>query len=181
MAHYLHVDGMKLRQKARAVVIDTNGNLLLIRPHGYREGEWTLAGGGVEHGETPEEAIARELAEELGVTEWRELRRLEANNRFVYSKDHKRSRSLDHDGQDAVMFLVRIEVGTPLTLKASEVVDAEWFEPAKALQILPVRAQRIVLEACLAEIGMDESLSPARKQVSEEPLFRKRVHPPRAA
>lgn len=181
MAHYIYIDGMKLRQKARAVVIDTSGNLLLVRPHGYRDGEWTLAGGGVEQGETPEEAIARELAEELGLTEWHELRRLEANNRFIYSKEHKLSRALDHDGQEAVMFLVRVDVGTPLTLQACEVADARWFASVQALRVLPVRAQSAVLETCLAEIATEESSQQAPTHESQEQTSLPQDGPRRAA
>ncbi|WP_407701503.1 NUDIX hydrolase [Tsuneonella amylolytica] len=39
----------------RAVVLDEDGEVLLVRPHGYRDGEWTLAGGSVEEDESPVE------------------------------------------------------------------------------------------------------------------------------
>jgi len=67
MSRYLFEDGLKLRQKVRAVVIDKSGRVLLVRPHGYSSDNWTLAGGGVEEGEEPQEAIRLELAEELGL------------------------------------------------------------------------------------------------------------------
>jgi ADP-ribose pyrophosphatase YjhB (NUDIX family) len=47
---------------ARAVVIDGQGRIFLIK-HSYVEG-WHLPGGGVETGETIQQALARELAEE---------------------------------------------------------------------------------------------------------------------
>src|SRR3546814_10974896 len=68
MTAYIESDGMRLRRKVRAVVLNEQGEVLLVRPHGYREGEWTLAGGGVEEGESPLEAMRREIGEELGVT-----------------------------------------------------------------------------------------------------------------
>jgi 8-oxo-dGTP pyrophosphatase MutT (NUDIX family) len=108
MSAYFHENGLRFRQKVRAVVVNDNGEFLLVRPHGYRDGEWTLAGGGVEQGETVHQAMRREIAEELGVALEEDLEQLPVGNRFIYSAEHKAKRALDHDGQDASMFLVRL-------------------------------------------------------------------------
>jgi 8-oxo-dGTP diphosphatase len=50
---------------AYAVCLDRGCSILLSR---YTSGTWTLPGGGVDHGEHPEEAVIRELAEETGYT-----------------------------------------------------------------------------------------------------------------
>lgn len=48
-----------------ALLTDSQGRVLLVKPN-YRP-HWLLPGGMAEHGEAPETACARELAEELGI------------------------------------------------------------------------------------------------------------------
>jgi len=148
MAHYIMEDGLKLRQKVRAVVTSTTGDVLLIRPHGYTEDQWTLAGGGVEAGESPVEAMRRELAEELGIG-CDGIEELPVANRFVYSEDYKHSRGLDHDGQQAVMFFVRIDRNCELRLQQEEIAEARWFTPEEAAAAFPVAKQRTVFQECM--------------------------------
>jgi 8-oxo-dGTP pyrophosphatase MutT (NUDIX family) len=60
------------RQAARVVCFDPVGRILLIRSSDPADRSkpawWELPGGGIDGGETAEHAIARELAEEAGVT-----------------------------------------------------------------------------------------------------------------
>lgn len=51
-----------------AVVLDGDRVLLIKRGHAPLKGQWSLPGGGVEVGETLEQAIAREVNEETGLT-----------------------------------------------------------------------------------------------------------------
>jgi len=59
---------MMTKARAQAVIIQ-NGRLLMVRHFDLtvREEYWCLPGGGVEPGESPEQAVIRELKEETGV------------------------------------------------------------------------------------------------------------------
>ena len=56
------------RLGAYAVALDEDRILLTrISPVGFPPGRWTLPGGGVDHGESPHDAVRRELHEETGL------------------------------------------------------------------------------------------------------------------
>lgn len=57
-------EGYFFRKAARAVVSDDNGAIALL--HVSRHGYYKLPGGGIDPGETPLQALERELLEEIG-------------------------------------------------------------------------------------------------------------------
>ncbi len=59
---------LRLRRAARAVVLDPDDRILLVRFEFPERAVWATPGGGLDDGETYEEAIVRELEEETGVT-----------------------------------------------------------------------------------------------------------------
>jgi len=93
--------------------------------------------------------MRRELAEELDVGLEAEVTELPVTNRFIYSAEHKAKRSLDHDGQDAVMFACRIGKSTPIRLQVEEIAEARWFAANDAAQAFPVAKQRKIFRQCL--------------------------------
>ena len=60
---------MRLRQAARAVLLDPDDRILLVRFQFPDVAVWGTPGGGVDPDETHEQAIVRELAEEAGLEE----------------------------------------------------------------------------------------------------------------
>ena len=71
---------------ARAILMDPDDKVLLLR-HKYSEG-WFLPGGKSKKGEQPEQTIRRELKEELGVTNIKQITKLgEYTNDYEHKKD----------------------------------------------------------------------------------------------
>lgn len=76
----------RLRLAAYAICV-RDGEVLLARYIGGEQPQWTLPGGGIEHGEDPADAVLRELAEETGYT-GRLVRLLGIDSRrFEFSRD----------------------------------------------------------------------------------------------
>jgi ADP-ribose pyrophosphatase YjhB (NUDIX family) len=93
-------------------VIDDGGRLLLIR-QSYRP-RWGLPGGLLRRGEAPEDAVCREVWEEVGV-------RVELVGEPTTVVD-PRHRRVD------VVFRARLADGTgPAAARSAEVVEARWF------------------------------------------------------
>ena len=55
-----------LREAARAILLDPDNRVMLLR-YDENGGFWATPGGSLEPGETPRQAVIRELREELGV------------------------------------------------------------------------------------------------------------------
>ncbi len=144
-------DGLRIREAVRALVVDPDDRVLLVRfefPLGTR---WALPGGGIEPGETPRSALRRELVEEAGLVDadigphiWTRLHVIPfLNGRY--------------DGQREQVHLVR----------------APRFEPAPALTAEQLRAE-FVHE--LRWWHLDEIVAATdRAAATEQPLFAPRA------
>jgi 8-oxo-dGTP diphosphatase len=63
------VSELRIRPAARAIVVDPDDRILLVRFEFPTRTVWATPGGGIEPGETAEDAIRRELDEEAGLTD----------------------------------------------------------------------------------------------------------------
>ena len=117
---------------AGAVVVNPDGRVLLLK-HVFRAGSgWGIPGGFIEKGEQPEDAVRRELEEEIG------LRLAQAE--LVLVRTLKRPRQVE------VLFRCR-PVGE-FAPRSVEIKSAEWFAP-DALPPDLSRDQRGLIERAL--------------------------------
>lgn len=119
-----------LRVATYGVITDSRGRLLLTRltDRTTHPGAWTLPGGGLDHGEHPEAAVAREVHEETGLT-IREMTLLGVDSLHLTPAEGSDS---DHH---AVRILYRASVEDetlPLAHETDGSTDeARWVAPAE--------------------------------------------------
>ncbi len=108
---------LRLRQGARALVVDERDRVLLVRFE-FADGElWAAPGGGLEDGETALAAVRRELHEEVGLVD-------PDIGPAIWTRRHVVP-ILGYDGLDETYFLVQAAIAdlrTPL-LTAGELRD----------------------------------------------------------
>ena len=118
---------LRLRVATRAIVLDETDRILLVRFSSADREIWLTTGGGVEEGETDEEAMRRELVEEAG------LERFELGP-LVWTRTHHQS--LDGgrwDGQTERYYLVRVPSFVPVPglswedLRAEGMTAVRWW------------------------------------------------------
>ena len=92
--------GHEIRVGAYAVLVDDRDRILLALWNEGPAPAWTVPGGGVEDGETPEQAAIREVWEETGYRV--ELTRLLGRDTFTFAADERL------DGSGRALDVVRI-------------------------------------------------------------------------
>ncbi|MEO5691231.1 MAG: NUDIX hydrolase [Candidatus Saccharimonadales bacterium] len=104
-------------QRVRVMLIDDASNVLLVRSWLSKQ-LWSLPGGGVERGETPEHASVREIKEETGFSIDK------SSLQFVTTLRNDQMRA------DLPIFLSRIKRKDFVPLKfpySFEIIDRKWF------------------------------------------------------
>jgi 8-oxo-dGTP diphosphatase len=123
--------GLRIRRAARAVILDPRDRVLLVRFEFPGATRWATPGGGIEAGESPEQALRRELAEEVGLVDadvgpviWTRLHIIA----FIGGQ---------FDGQRDLIHLVRAPGDEPspqmtwAQLNAEHVVELRWWTLAE--------------------------------------------------
>jgi 8-oxo-dGTP diphosphatase len=111
---------VRIRQGVRAIVLDPADRILLVRFDFPDTGLWAAPGGGIEEGESAEEAILRELTEEIGLDDV-EL------GPWIWTREHVFPFwDGSWDGQAERFVLVRSDAFEPAPRFSAEQLSAEF-------------------------------------------------------
>ena len=121
---------------AGAIVIDSGGRLLLLK-HVFRAGSgWGIPGGFIHAGEQPEEAVRRELLEEVGL----ELESV----KLIFIRTLRSTRQIE--------ILFYCHPRGEAQPKSVEVESIGWFSPQELPATTP-EDQRLLIERALRVIS----------------------------
>jgi ADP-ribose pyrophosphatase YjhB (NUDIX family) len=115
--------GKPLRPAVRMLMLDTDNRVLLTRFDWPHKSVWAPPGGGVETGESLEQAIRREVAEETGLTAF-DL------GPCVWFRDHWFADMEEWGGQSERIYLARVEPFEPesqVDLAGEHVGEIRWW------------------------------------------------------
>lgn len=103
------------RPKTQGVkcIISNDGKVLMIR-NTYGHKLWTFPGGGIDQGETAEQAVKREVVEEVGV----KVKNLRKIGEFTITAEYKR---------DTVTVFVASSGSNQFAIDDKEILEAGWF------------------------------------------------------
>ncbi len=111
---------MRIRRAARAVVLDPADRILLVRFEFPTRAVWATPGGGLDDEETHEQAIVRELAEEVGLDDV-------VLGPWIWTREHVFPfESGEWDGQAERYVLVRTREFEPAPRFTTEQLAAEF-------------------------------------------------------
>ncbi|HVS79579.1 MAG TPA: NUDIX domain-containing protein [Candidatus Paceibacterota bacterium] len=118
-------------ETAGALIVLTNNGEMLLLTHTYRYG-WGLPGGGLKRGETPEEAVRREVFEEIGIA----LSAATPLGSFLSTDDYHRN--------TVYAFAAALEK-RDISTENFEIESAQWFLPENLPPLGPVTKKVVEL------------------------------------
>lgn len=149
---------------------------LLLRSRLTRRPLWEFPKGGVDEGETLEQAALRELREETGLAA--------ADVRFVDSFARAEDyRFTAGDGQDRTFVRKRVTyylaeaLHTEITISPEEASRFAWFTPSETRRRLRYKARRAMLDAAMKAAGCAEDGDTAEPGAASKAAVAERAQP----
>ncbi len=158
VSHLLKSNSLGYRDKSIGIVVDKDKKFLLDQLNGYGDNDWNFPGGGIEESETPEEALLRELFEELGSKKFKILSKSKKQIEYdwpdyIIVKDVKKRGGKAFRGQRQNIFLVEF-TGDKNEIKPDpgEIRNIKWVKQKELKDHLNFPSQKELIDEVLKEL-----------------------------
>ena len=128
-----------------AIILNRKGQMLLVRSHKWGD-RYTIAGGHVELGETLQDALRREIREEVGL-EIKDVRFLMTQEAIFSPEFWEKRHFIFFD------FVCRCKTEA-VRIDGEEIQSYEWVEPTKAVRMKLDAFTRRMVKAFLSSTGV---------------------------
>jgi putative (di)nucleoside polyphosphate hydrolase len=134
MNQKINKDKLPYRNKSSAVIIDGENNFLLVQLHSYNDDNWNFCGGGIEEGEDEQQALLRELEEELGINDFEIVKKSNYSKQYdwpdwMIAGDIEKGKKNIYRGQEEAYFLVKFTGNKDeIKIKPDELRAAKWIK-----------------------------------------------------
>ncbi len=141
----------RFRPNVAGILLNKKGEILLIRRKRANDEHWQLPQGGIDAGETVEQAIRREMREEVGTDNFSVLKVLPDFHKYEWPAGHPRH---GFDGQSQTVLILQFQ-GTDADIKIDEdeASDWKWYSNKDAIKTI-YPARRPSFERALKEIPL---------------------------
>lgn len=140
-----------------AVIIRSDGKIL-VGERSDSKGAWQLPQGGIEESESPEQALLRELKEEIGTDQLDILSRSPETIRYDFPQMVENKLASKFQGQEQWWFSLRLKDGSQpdLSLSDGEFQNLDWHSPREILREV-ISWKRTAYERGLLALGVTAS------------------------
>jgi putative (di)nucleoside polyphosphate hydrolase len=135
------------RRSIVAVITNDKGELL-VGERSKIKGAWQFPQGGIEPEETPEQALFRELSEEIGCSQVVILKQLKDEIRYEFPPDLDSSIKERFCGQTQIWFLAKFQPGCTFDLAKAdnEFINLKWAPTAQIVNnVVPWKKRSYLL------------------------------------